>query len=142
MSVTPDALKQLMAGGGGTAAAPGPNPMAAAAPGNEGPGAGPMATPQPKEGVTQAAMVNVTMAMQLLEQSLPAFGSASEQGKSILSALKSLTSVAGENRQQAESLIPAELMQLMQSIPGAGGGGPAAQAMGSMPATQSAMPTA
>ncbi len=134
-------LLQLLAGGGGRSAAPGANPMSAAAPSNTPPPGGPMATPQPKEGVTQAAMVNMSMVFQLLEQSLPAFGSQSEEGKAILSALKTLTNKFGSSRQSANSLIPAELMQLVQSIPGMGGGSPAAKAMGSMPGMQPAMPS-
>jgi hypothetical protein len=129
---------KLMAGGGGTGAAPGPNPMSAAASSNEAPGAGPMATPGPKEGQAQAAMVNISMVFQLLEQSLPAFGSQSEEGKAILQALSTLTKKFGEQRQKSDQLIPAELMQLMQTIPGAGGGGAAAPKAG--PPASPAMP--
>ena len=142
MSAPPDELMKLLAGGGGQNAAPGPNPMSAAAEGggNMPPPGGPMSTPQPKEGVTQAAMVNISMSMQLLEQALPAFGSQSEEGKAILNSLKSLSNKFGKERQNADKLIPAELMQLVQQIPGMGGGSPAAKAMGGMPASQPAMP--
>lgn len=139
MSTPPDALMKLM-GGGGTGAPPGPSSMTAAAPGNEPPGGGPMATPAPKEGEIQKAMVNIAMVQQLLEKSLPAFGSSSEEGKAVLSALSTLSKKFGQERQKSEQLIPAELMQLMQAVPGMGGGGPAAQAMGGMPASQPAMP--
>lgn len=140
MSIPPEALMKLMAGGGGTDSAAGPNPMSAAAPSNEAPGGGPMSTPGPKEGEIQKARVNISMVFQLLEQSLPAFGSQSEEGKSVLQALSTLTKKFGKDRQKADQLIPAELMQLVQSVPGMGGGTPAAQAMGGMPATQPAMP--
>lgn len=139
MSVPPDLMK-LIAGGGGTGTSPGPNPMQAAAPGNTAPAGGPMSSPQPKEGLSQAAMVNVSMVFKLLEQSLQVFGSQSEQGKAILSALKTLTGQFGQDRAKSESLIPAELMQLIQSVPGAGGGPPASQAMAGLPATQPAIP--
>lgn len=139
MSVPPDLMK-LIASGGGTGTSPGPNPMAAAAPGNAAPAGGPMTTPQPKEGLSQAAMVNISMTFKLLEQSLQVFGSQSEQGKAVLSALKTLTGAFGEDRSKAESLIPAELMQLVQSIPGMGGGNPAQKTMGAMPQTQPAIP--
>ncbi len=142
MSATPEALMQLLAGGGGEGSAPGPNPNEAAAPGNEPPAGGPMATPEPQEGVTQDAMVKISMVFQLLEQALPSFGSQSDQGKAILAALKTLTGPFGASKPQSDQLIPAELMSLMQSIPGAGGGGPAAQAMGATPPGQPAMPTA
>jgi hypothetical protein len=140
VSIPPEALMKLMAGGGGTDSAAGPNPMSAAAPSNEAPGGGPMSTPGPKEGEIQKARVNISMVFQLLEQSLPAFGSQSEEGKSVLQALSTLTKRFGKDRQKADQLIPAELMQLVQSVPGMGGGTPAAQAMGGMPATQPAMP--
>ncbi len=140
MSATPDDLMKLVAGGGGTAAAPGQDPAKAAAPGNEPPGGGPMATPAPQEGLQQEAMVNISMVMQLLEHSLPAFGSTSDKGKAIVDVLKKLGGTFGEDRAKSEELIPAELQQLLQKIPGAGGGSPAAQAMGGMPAAQPAMP--
>ena len=140
MSTPPDQLMKLMAGGAGKGDAPGPNPMEVASPNNEAPGGGPMATPGPKEGMKQAAMVNISMVFQLLEQSLPAFGSQSEEGKAVLKALSGLTSQFGKDRQKSDQLIPAELMQLVQSIPGMGGGGPAQKAMGAMPPGQPAMP--
>lgn len=142
MSTPPAELMKLMSGGAGEGGAAGPDMMKAQAPGNEPPGGGPMATPGPKEGEVQAAMVNISMVYQLLEQSLPAFGSQSEEGKTIVDTLKKLNGVFGAEKSKADSLIPAELMQLMQNIPGAGGGSPAAKEMGGMPAAQPAMPTA
>ncbi len=142
MSLPPEALMKLMAGGGGASAAPGPNPGTAAAPGNEPPGGGPMATPAPKEGEAQQAMVNVSMVFQLLEKSLPAFGSQSDEGKAVLNALKTLNGVFGKERPKADELIPAQLQQLMQQIPGAGGGSPVDKAMGGIPPQQSAMSAA
>src|SRR5262249_31581152 len=125
MSVPSDQLVELMAGGGGASAAPGPNPMAAAAGGNQPPAGGPMTTPQPKDGLIQAAMGNITLTFKMLEQALTAFGAQTEEGKAILSALKTLTSKFGEDRSKSDQLIPAELQQLVQSA----GGGPVAQAM-------------
>ncbi len=85
-------------------------------------------------------MVNISLVFQLLEQSLGMFGSQSDKGGAVLSVLKTLTTAFGKDRQKADSLIPAELMQLVQSIPGMGGGQPAAKAMGAMPGTQPAVP--
>lgn len=135
MSVPPELASLMSGGGGGQTAAPG-GPGA----GGGAPAGGPMTTPQPKEGLMQAATVNISMTFQLLEQALGVFGSQSEEGKAILSALKTLTGQFGEDRQKADSLIPAELMQLVQSIPGMGGGQPAQKAMGGMPGTQPAIP--
>lgn len=132
MSV-PKELMDVVAGGG----KPGGPPAAAA--GNQPPSGGPMSTPQPKAGMEQAALINIAMVFQLLEQSLGAFGSPTDKGKAILSALKTLTGAFGNERQESEKLIPAELMQMHQAVPGAGGGPAAAKAMGAMPPTQPAV---
>lgn len=95
-----------------------------------------MATPQPKEGLAQAAMVNISMVLQLLEQSLPAFGSATDQGKAVLNALKTLTNTFGKSRSESDKMIPAELMGLVAGMKG----GPAQQALGGQAPTQPAIP--
>ncbi len=84
MSVPQDKLMELMrgsrsAGGGspsgvnmpGAGMAPPPGAMSDA---ETPPMASPMSTPEPKMGSKEAAMINLGMAMDLLEQSLPAFG--------------------------------------------------------------------
>ena len=139
MSAPPQELMKLIAGGAGQHAAPGADPMSAAAGGNAAPSGGAMTTPQPKEGVTQAAMISVAVALQQLETALPGFGSATPEGKAILGALKTLTAQFGKDREKAAPLMSAELMQLMQSSPAGGGGNPAAKAMGAMPPGQPAM---
>jgi hypothetical protein len=101
---SPELMKQQMGAGGGG--------------GNAPPAGGPMTTPQPKEGLSQAAMVNIAMVLHLLEQSLPAFGSPTDKGKAILSALKGLGSAFGKERPKSDALIPAELQQLMATQPG------------------------
>jgi hypothetical protein len=90
---------------------------------------GPMATPEPKEGLRQAAMINVQLAIDLLTQSLPALGGTSEEGGAVLNAVKSLTKKFGKTESKTKELIPAEIMQLMKNLPQAGGGSPAAKAM-------------
>ena len=62
----------------------------AAGPGDAGapPMSAPMSTPEPKMGNREAAMINVSMALDLLEQSLPALGSETPEGKSILQVLR------------------------------------------------------
>ena len=129
---------KLIAGGGGKAG-PGMNTPAAmpGAPGAPPPGAlpggSPMSTPQPAQGDKQSAMVNVSIAMDLLEQTLPALGSESEEGAEILKVLSTLSKRFGHTRSKAQDLVPAELMQLMQSLPQAGGMSPEAKAMGQQP---------
>lgn len=135
MSVPPELMKLMAGGTGGAPGAAAPESLQAPG-GNQAPAGGPMTTPQPKEGLAQAAMVNVSMVLQLLESSLPAFGSATPEGKAILNALKTLTNQFGKARPEADKMIPAELMQLVQGMKG----GPAQQAMAGVPATQPAIP--
>lgn len=119
-------LMKLVAGGAGKTGAPPPQ----AGPGGA-PVSAPMTTPQPNEGLQQAAMVDITMALDLLEKSLQAFGSETQQGKVLLGALSRLSQEFGEKRQKAKELVPAELRQLMASqqpspemMAMAGGGAP------------------
>jgi hypothetical protein len=76
MSVPPDKLMELMKGSQAAAGAPTPNEMPEEmdtelpeAP----PMASPMSTPEPKMGNKEAALINISMAIDLLEQSLPRF---------------------------------------------------------------------
>lgn len=79
-----------------------------------------MAKPQEKEGVKEAARVNIHIAMNMLEQSLPAFGSESKEGKSVLKILSMLSKEFGHN--DASDLVPAEVLQMNKALPQAGGG--------------------
>lgn len=91
------------------------------------PMASPMSTPEPKNGQREAALVNVSMAMDLIEQSLPAIGSETPEGQKLISALNGLTAVLGPKKQKAGELQQAEIMQLLQNLPQAGGGAPGAR---------------
>ncbi len=114
----------LMGGGG-----------AAAGGGAPAPGGGPMSTPNPMEGLQTEAMVNMTLCMEVLAKALPAFGPATKEGKAVMNALKALTNVFGKDRQQAGELIPAQLTNLLQSVPN-----PAGKPMNAMSPAQPAMP--
>ena len=128
------ALMQLMQGAGGKSAPPPPPAAAGPAPGGA-PVGSPMTTPQPNEGEQQAAMVDISMAFDLLEKSMAAFGTETPQGQALHKALGVMTKEFGEKREKAKPLVPAELMQLMSGLPQAGGGSPemAAAAGGGMP---------
>ena len=56
----------------------------------------PMSTPEPKNGQREAALINVSMALDLLEQALPAVGSESPEGKRLMSALSALTAFSDQ----------------------------------------------
>lgn len=94
----------------------------------------PMSTPEPKMGNREAAMVNISMAMDLLEQSLPSVGSESAEGKMILQAIRTMTNILGPKKQKSAELQPSEILQMLQSLPQAGGASPEMKMMSQAPA--------
>ena len=103
-----------------------------------GPVSAPMSTPQPNEGEKMAAMSQVQMAVHILERTLSAFGSQSEEGQTVLDVLSKLGKKFGESQDKGRELIPSEIMNLVSSLPkgmapppGAGAGAPPG---GGMPA--------
>lgn len=117
-------LMALMGGAGGAGI-----PMPGAEPPTTptAPMGAPMSTPEPKSGEREAAMINVSMALDLIEQALPALGSESGEGRKLLSALGTLTSILGPRKQKTGELQNAEILQLLQNLPQAGGGTPASK---------------
>lgn len=97
------------------------------------PMASPMTTPEPKSGNKEGARINVQMAMDLLQQSLPAFGSDSEEGKAILEIMKKMGSTFGMREAQTRELVPAEILQMIQTLPQAGGASPEQRVAASAP---------
>ena len=124
-------LMAMMAGAGGPPGGGAPPPGGGGTP----PIGAPMSTPQPGAGEKQGGMLKIQQAMDLLEMSLPDFGSETEEGAAIIQVLGNLgKKFGGENRARSKELMPAELMNLMsqlpqgpggmQPVPGAGGGAP------------------
>ena len=149
MAVPQDKLMELMrsprSGGGGApsgismpsntpggiqGATPSPGSMSDA---ETPPMASPMSTPEPKMGSKEAAMINLGMAMDLIEQSLPALGSESEEGQKALAAIRSLTGVMGPRKNKTNELQQSEILQMLQTLPQAGGASPEAKAMSQAP---------
>ena len=93
----------------------------------------PMSTPEPKNGQREAALINVSMALDLLEQALPAVGSESPEGKRLMSALSALTGLLGPKKQKTGELQNAEILQLLQNLPQAGGGTPGSRSIAGAP---------
>jgi len=129
------AIMAMLQGGAGGApsgagATVGP---AGAAPPEAPPMSSPMSAPEPKAGMRDAALVNVSMALDLIEQSLPAIGSETDEGKKLISALSTLTSVLGPKKQKAGELQSAEILQLLQNLPQAGGGTPGSRSIAGGP---------
>ncbi len=125
MSV-PKELMDLVGGAGGPPGAGGGAPA---------PGGGPMSTPNPMEGLQMEAMVNMTLVMDVLAKSIPAFGPTTKEGKAVLNALKTLTNAFGKDRQAAGEFAPAQLTNLLQSVPN-----PAGKPMNAMSPAQPAVP--
>ena len=92
-----------------------------------GPSAAPMSTPQEPEGQKQGGMVQIAMALELMQQALPQIGSHTPEGQSILKALTQLSKHFG--KPDSKELIPAEVAQLVGNTPSVGGGGPDLQAL-------------
>lgn len=76
-----------------------------------------MSTPQSNEGDKQGAMAQVQMATKILEQTLAAFGSGSDEGKSVLGALTTLNKAFGASSEKGRDLIPSEIMNMVGSMP-------------------------
>lgn len=85
--------------------------------GQAAPASSPMSTPQPNEGDKQGAMAQVQMATKILEQTLGAFGSSSDEGKAVLDALTKLGKAFGASSEKGRDLIPSEIMNMVGSMP-------------------------
>ena len=62
-------------------------------------------------------MVNVSLAMDLLEQALPGLGAESPEGQTVLACLKQMSGHFKHELGKAKDLVPQEIMQLQQSLP-------------------------
>jgi len=139
MSMPPDQLMSLLKSQKDKATPTGvaPAPEAGAGGGISDPSAPPMAspmsTPEPKMGDRESSLLNISMAMDLLEQALPALGSESEEGQKVLNGIRTLTTILGAKKAKVNSLQPTEIMQMLQSLPQAGGATPEGNAMQKAP---------
>ena len=97
------------------------------------PMASPMSTPEPKIGNKEGALVNISMAMDLIEQALPSIGSETDEGQKALMALKTLSGILGPRKGNVRDLQQSEIIQMLQNLPKAGGGTPEGQAMSQAP---------
>jgi hypothetical protein len=138
MAVPPDQLMQLMksqkdaATPGGVPPAP-DTPNAGMSDTSAPPMAAPMSTPEPKMGNREASLINIGMAADLLEQALPALGSESPEGQKVLNAIRTVSSILGPRKAKTNELQQSEILQLLQSLPQAGGGTPEGKAMAAAP---------
>lgn len=94
----------------------------------------PMSTPEPQMGNREGAMVNLGLAMDLIQRALPALGSSSPEGVKVLSALRTLTGVIGSKKESIDELKQSEILQMLQTLPQAGGATPEGKALAAAPA--------
>jgi hypothetical protein len=135
MSVPQDKLMELIKGGqaGGVPTPPPAMPGANMSDAEVPPMGSPMSTPEPKMGSKEAAKINLGMAQDLLEQSLIALGSDSEEGKSVLSAIGTINKILGPRKNKTNELQQSEILQMLQTLPQAGGATPEGKALASAP---------
>lgn len=133
MSVPPDKLMELIGKQqGNPAEAPSPDTTAMSDP-TTAPMSAPMSTPEPKMGNREGAMVNIAMAMDLIEQALPNLGSESPEGQKALNAIRALSGLIGPRKQKTNELQQSEIIQMLQNLPQAGGATPEGRAMSQAP---------
>jgi hypothetical protein len=134
MSVPPDKLMEMIGKQQGSPAesAP-PENTGAMSDSTTAPMSAPMSTPEPKMGNREGALVNISMAMDLIEQALPSLGSESVEGQKALAAIRSLTGLIGPRKQKTGELQQSEIIQMLQNLPQAGGATPEGKAMSQAP---------
>ena len=144
MSVPSDRLMEMIkaqrAPAGDAAPADAETPTGAISDTESSPMSSPMSTPEPKMGTREGAMINISMAMDLIEQALPALGSESPEGQKALSVLRQMSGILGGKKEKTKELQGAEIMQMLQNLPQAGGATPEGKAMAAAPAIPGMMP--
>lgn len=93
----------------------------------------PMTTPEPQAGNMEQARLDVMMALDMLQKALQVFGMESEEGTALSDAVEKLVSKFGERESETRQLMPAEIMNLVSSLPQAGGATPEARAVAQAP---------
>ena len=121
MSVPADKLMELMKGDRSANAPVPTTPSPEASSPETPPMASPMSTPEKQMGTREAAMINISIALDLLDQSLPAVGAESDEGKAIMEASRKLGSLLGGKRNETGELQQSEILQMLQTLPKAGG---------------------
>ena len=133
MSVPPDQLMKMMRSER-DAQQPSPLDSEASATDQTPPMAAPMSTPEPKMGNKEGALVSLGLAIDLIQQALPALGSSSAEGAKVLSALRTLSGVVGGKKESINEFKQSEILQMLQTLPQAGGATPEGKALAAAPA--------
>ena len=104
------------------------------------PMASPMSTPEPKAGEQEKARLNIMLALDMLQQSMGMFPEKSKEAKTLEDVVRSITMSFGERESDTRQLIPAEILQMIQTLPQAGGASPAQREMAMAPAAGTTAP--
>jgi hypothetical protein len=88
------------------------------------PMASPMSTPEVKKGEQEKARLNVMMALDMLQSAIGAFPPDTDEGATIQKVVADITRRFGERESDTRQLIPAEILQMIQTLPQAGGATP------------------
>jgi hypothetical protein len=140
MSVPPDKLMEMIGKQQGNPAEAPPESNTAMSDATTAPMSAPMSTPEPKMGNREGALVNISMAMDLIEQALPSLGSESPEGQKALNAIRALSGLIGPRKQKTNELQQSEIIQMLQNLPQAGGATPEGRAMSQAPAVPNLPP--
>jgi hypothetical protein len=97
------------------------------------PMAAPMSTPEPKMGSREGAMINISMALDLLEQSLPALGAQTPEGERAMQAIRTLNAMIGPRKDRTNELQSAQILQMLQALPQGAGTSPETRMVGQAP---------
>ena len=95
--------------------------------------AAPMSTPEPKMGSREGAMINISMALDLLEQSLPALGAQTPEGERAMQAIRTLNAMLGPRKDRTNELQSAQILQMLQALPQGAGASPETRLMSQAP---------
>jgi hypothetical protein len=126
VSVPPEVIQRLTAGGGAPSAGPsaaagGTAPMqGAGGMPSQTPSAAPNAQPAEKRGLRAAAMSNLSIAQNMLEQALTVFSPEDKEYKAVIKCLNTLSGLVAKN--DSSDLVPAQVMRMVGQMPQMGGG--------------------
>jgi hypothetical protein len=97
------------------------------------PMASPMSTPEPKQGEEMQGRIDVQLGMGMLMGALQKFPEDSKEAKALTEVIRQLGSSFGEMDAKAKELAPADIMQMIQTLPQAGGASAEMRAMAASP---------
>jgi hypothetical protein len=124
MAVSSKDMMDMLKAGQATPEADMPTPPPSEQGATTAPMASPMSTPEPQSGDQEQARLNIMMALDMLQQALGIFTEDTEEGKTLATVVADLTRRFGERESETRQLVPAEIMNMIENLPQAGGSTP------------------